>query len=123
MMFVDFQREGRPGVRCFFGAGPVPEAYSSYCGEIAPRQGGRLGSPVGGAEVARKWVCTMCTPWASDRVVLVPDWAGLRMFVGEWRKFKARNTVRVPPRAQCFRRSEAYWCIFVCTLCTLRPLI
>jgi hypothetical protein len=27
---------------------------------------------------------------------------------GEWRKFKGRNPVRVPPRAQCFRRSEAF---------------
>ena len=31
----------------------------------------------------------MCTPWASDRVVLVPDWAGLRMFSGEWRISRA----------------------------------
>ena len=61
---------------------------------------------------ATKWakmrVCTMCTPWASDRVVHRSDWAGLRRFSGEWRKFKGWNPVRVPPRAQCFRRSEAF---------------
>lgn len=28
-------------------------------------------------------VCTMCTPWASDRVVYRPDWAGLRRFSTE----------------------------------------
>jgi hypothetical protein len=44
----------------------------------------------------------MCTPWASDRVVPVPDWAGLAMFAGEWRKFKGWNPVRVPPRARVF---------------------
>ena len=31
---------------------------------------------------ANKEVCTLCTPWASDRVVLVADWAGLRRFFG-----------------------------------------
>ena len=65
---------------------------------------------------ATKWakmrVCTMCTPWASERVVLVTDWAGLRRFSGEWRKFKPWNPVRVPPRAQCFRRSGAFWAFF-----------
>jgi hypothetical protein len=53
-------------------------------------------------KLVKKRVCTMCTPWASDRVVRVPDWAGLRRFSGEWRIFKGWNPVRVPPRAQCF---------------------
>ena len=53
----------------------------------------------------------MCTPWASDRVVLVPDWAGLRMFGRESSVCKGWNPVRVPPRAQCFRRSGAF-CVF-----------
>ena len=40
----------------------------------------------------------LCTPWASDRVVLVADLAGSAMFAGEWRKFRGRrNPVRVPP--------------------------
>jgi hypothetical protein len=38
----------------------------------------------------------------------VPDWAGFRRFSGEWRKFKGWNPVRVPPRAQCFRRSGVF---------------
>lgn len=41
MMSVDFQQEGRLFVRCMFGAGPVPEAYSSFCCETAARQDGR----------------------------------------------------------------------------------
>ena len=60
-----------------------------------------------GKIMGRKRVCTMCTPWASDRVVLVPDWAGLRRYSGEWRKFKGWNPVRVPPRAQHSPSSEA----------------
>lgn len=72
MMFVDFQHEGRPLVRCLFGAGPVPEADSSCRSEIArktqlSRSDGRLGSLVGAPKWARKRVRTMCTPWASDR--------------------------------------------------------
>ena len=35
MMFVDFQQEGRPVVRCLLGAGPVPESDSSCRSEIA----------------------------------------------------------------------------------------
>ena len=35
----------------------------------------------------------MCTPWASDRVVLVPDWAGLRMFGPESSVCKGWNLV------------------------------
>jgi hypothetical protein len=73
MIVVDFQHEGRPVVQCLFGAGPVPEVYSAYWSEIAPRPDRRINSPVGIAEVTQKRVCTMCTPWASDRVVLVPD--------------------------------------------------
>ncbi len=60
-------------------------------------------------KLVKKRVCTMCTPWASDRVVRVPDGAGLRRFAGEWRKFKGWNPVRVPPRAQCDLRSAALW--------------
>jgi hypothetical protein len=77
------------------------------------RRGTRLS--FGARKRANLGVCTLCTllpsDWAvlgSDRAVLVPDWAGLAMFSGEWRIFKGRNSVRVPPRAQCFRRSEAF---------------
>ena len=54
----------------------------------------------------------MCTPWAPDRVVGRPDWAGLRLSSGEWRIFKGWSPVRVPPRAQCFRRSGAFGVFF-----------
>ena len=84
-MFIDFHLEGRPLTLCLFGAGPVPEAVPSYRSDIAPTTpvpGMHLGSATKWAEMR---VCTMCTPWASDRVVLVPDWAGLRRFSGEWR--------------------------------------
>jgi hypothetical protein len=59
-----------------------------------------------GRGLDQKRVCTMCTLWALDRVVLVADWAGLRRFSGEWRKFKGWNPVRVPPRAQHDPSSE-----------------
>ena len=58
---------------------------------------------------AKKGVCTMCTPWAADSSVQVPDWPGFRMFPGVLSVCWGRNAVRVPPRAQCFRRSEAHW--------------
>jgi hypothetical protein len=54
MMYVYFEYEGSPIVRCLSEAGPLPEAYSSYRGDIEPRPLGRLGTPDGGTEVARK---------------------------------------------------------------------
>ncbi|BCW66785.1 hypothetical protein NicSoilB4_15480 [Arthrobacter sp. NicSoilB4] len=33
-------------------------------------------------------VWTVSTVWVADWVVRVPDWAGLRRFSGEWRKFR-----------------------------------
>jgi hypothetical protein len=59
MMFVDVQHEGRPVVRGLFGAGPVPEACSSYRGEIAsktqlPCPDDTLSSLVGYVEVGKK---------------------------------------------------------------------
>ena len=63
----------------------------------------------------------MCTPWASDRVVLVADWAGFGRFFGEWRICRARSPVRVPPRAQCFRRSEAFKPLTLLTVSTPCP--
>lgn len=83
MTVVDFQQEDSHVVRCLFGACPVREVDSSYRREIAPttqlrRRYGCLGRPVGGRTGAKKGVCTMCTPWAWDRVVLLPDWGGFR---------------------------------------------
>ena len=53
-------------------------------------------------------MCTMCTPWASERAVLVPDSAGLAIFSGEWRIFKGWNAVRVPPWEQHDPSSEGF---------------
>lgn len=61
-----------------------------------------LESTAWGAEVGKREVCTMCTPWASDRVVPGPVRAGLGMFSGEWRICKVRSPVRVPSRARVF---------------------
>ena len=88
MMFVDIQHEDSPTVQHLFGAGSVPEAFPSDRCEIArksqlPRANGHISSLVGAPKAGKERVCTMCTPWASDRVVRVPDWAGLRMFSGE----------------------------------------
>ncbi len=54
-------------------------------------------------------VCTMCTPWASDRAVHRLDWLGLAIFTGVVSVCKSWSPVRVPPRAPCFRRSAAGW--------------
>ena len=87
MMIVDFQHEGSP--QCSACSGPVRfrrpalSIGAKTSREIRlPRPDGRKGSLVGCAEVGKKGVCTMCTPWAADRVVLVPDWAGVRRFRG-----------------------------------------
>ena len=52
-------------------------------------------------------VWTMSTLRASDRVVHRPDWLGFRMFPEDPSVCRGWNAIRVPPRAQCFRRSEA----------------
>ena len=71
MMVSDSQQDGRL-VRCLYAAGSVPEAGLSYRSEIErklqpTRPDGRLSSLVGGApKWARKRVCTLCTPWASE---------------------------------------------------------
>lgn len=49
----------------------------------------------------------MCTPWGSDWVVLVPDWAGLGRFSGEASVCKGVKPVQVPLRAQRSPLSEA----------------
>jgi hypothetical protein len=76
-----------------------------------PRESGNVeASPCsfGVAAARQKVVCTMCTPWASDRVLPVADRAGLGMFSREWRVFKGWSPVRVPPRAQHSPSSEGF---------------
>ena len=71
----------------------------------------------GAADWGRPWwgrsgVWTLSTLWVSDWVGLVPDWAGFRMFQRESSVCKGWNPVRVPPRAQCFRRSAVFLVFF-----------
>ena len=106
MMFVDFQQEGRPVLRCSLGAGPVPETYSSSWSEIAPRPDGPYKQPGwdrrSGPKEGVHNVHTL--GFGSDRIG--PDWAGLRRFSRERRIFNSRNPVRVPRRAQHDLSSE-----------------
>lgn len=89
MMVSDSQQDGRL-VRCLYAAGSVPEAGLSFQSEIerkaqSTRPNGRLSSLGGASKWARRRVCTLCAPWAWDRFVLVPGWAGLRRFRGSSR--------------------------------------
>ena len=54
MMFVDFQQEGRPVKRCLLGAGPVPEACSSFFREIGSPPGRPFKQRGWGGEVGKK---------------------------------------------------------------------
>ena len=65
-----------------------------------------FGGGLGGGEVG---VWTVSTLWVADWAVAVPDWAGFRMFWRESSACKGWILVRVPPRAQCFRRSGAFF--------------
>jgi hypothetical protein len=58
----------------------------------------------------------------SDWVVLWSDRAGFRMFPGVPSVCGGRNTVRVPPRAQCYRRSEGFWASECAQIFFYRPL-
>ena len=49
----------------------------------------------------------MSTLFVSDRILHPSDCSGFRMFSPVPSVFKGWNVVRVPPRAQCFRRSAA----------------
>jgi hypothetical protein len=51
----------------------------------------------------------MSTLWLPDWGVQPPDRAGFRMFPREPSVCVGWDAVRVPPRAQCFRRSGAHW--------------
>ena len=76
---------------------------------------GTYGPWFGGAEVGNWMVCTLCTPRASDSVVLGSDRRGFRMFYGLPSAYKAWNPVRVPPRARITPRQRGF-CFNVWTL-------
>jgi hypothetical protein len=102
-------------VRCLFGAWSVPDPRSSCSSGIAPCPDGRLGSPVGVAEVDKKRVCTMCTLYASDWGVLGADRAGFGISPREAGVYKGWSPVRVPPRARITPRQRGF-CFNVWTL-------
>jgi hypothetical protein len=99
-------------------SGEVSKAVFPIGFELSSRQNCPIpdgcGSFVVGEEPNKKKVWTVSTLFASDRVVQRPVWAGLLMFSRVPSVCRGWNAVRVPPRAQCFRRSEPYW-----TLCSL----
>ena len=117
-----FGPETAPTVAAHFLTGYVPRIYrypyegdppilqqdQVFQGTEAPHPViagcGCLGEVSGG----EKWVWTVSTLWVPDWVVPVPDWPGLRMFRRESSVSKGWNPVRVPPRAQCFRRSVGF---------------
>jgi hypothetical protein len=57
----------------------------------------------------------MCTLLPSDWAVPPPDWLVLGMFSGVSSVYKARNAVRVPPRARITPRQRGF-CFNVWTL-------
>jgi len=59
--------------------------------------------------------CGQCPLWVSDWVVCGSDRAGFRTFSREPSVYKGRNAVRVPPRAQCFRRAGGPLTLFTST--------
>jgi hypothetical protein len=79
-------------------------------------QNTELPRPLSGERGSRMELLKIChkrrvhnvTPWASDWVVHGPDWLGLLMFSRVPSVFKGWNTVRVPPRAQCFPGQRSF---------------
>ncbi|MET3204729.1 hypothetical protein ABIB17_002096 [Arthrobacter sp. UYEF6] len=65
----------------------------------------------------------MCTPWASDWVVLVADWAGLQRLSGGVAEIQGPEPGSSPTSGTVFLQVRAFWCFFACTVSTLLPLI
>ena len=64
----------------------------------------------------------MCTPWASDRVVLVPDWAGLAKVFGGVADIQGLEPGSSPTSGTCFPCSGACEPLSVHKLFTYGPL-
>ena len=76
---------------------------------------------LGASEVGKERVCTLCTPWAADRVVLVPDWDGLRRFFGGVAEIQLLEPGSSPTSGTCFPCSGARGPLSVHKLFTLGP--
>ena len=79
-----------------------------------------FGGGLGGED---RGVCTLCTPWALDLVVLVAGLARTQHVSGGAQCFQGLEPGSSPTSGTCFPCSGAFWSYFVCTLCTLSPLI
>jgi len=107
-------KSGRPIV----GIGPAQTEPRSLCihrKSDSPHPGRECGSL---SDLLARWqkrVCTMCTLWASEWVVLVPDSVGLPMYSGELSVCKGWSPVRVPPRHSVTPRQRGF-CFNVWTL-------
>jgi hypothetical protein len=123
MMVVDFQQQSR-AVLCLFGAGPGLEAYSSHRNENPPRPDGSLSSLVVGAAVGKKRECAQCAHpgrWTGSYWCRTgPDSGCFRGSGGNPRA----GTRFEPYLGHSVSAGQGHFLgIFVCTLCTLPPLI
>ena len=122
MMFVDFQQEGRPVLRCSLGAGPVPETYSSSWSEIAPRPDGpykqpgwdRRSGPKEGVHNVHTPGLRIGSYWFRTR----PDCGGF----GGAADFQGPEPGSSPTSGTCFPCSGACGPLSVHKLFTCRPL-
>jgi hypothetical protein len=94
--------------RCL-ALGSIPRALELYrIGRVSGE--GHIFRPlVKARQVDTNHPLTMSTPCASDCLEQSSYCFGFRMFSPVRSVHKGRNVVRVPPRAQCFRRSKAFW--------------
>ncbi len=79
--------------------------------EVPSLHRGLLGRRISSARIhstAEKKVLTMSTPLALDWFVEGSDWPGFRMFPLVPSVYTVGNPVRVPPRAQYYRRSARF---------------
>ena len=128
MMFVDFRHEGRPVVRCLFATGPVPEACLSYRSEIVPRTqlprpDGRLRTVVGGGEVGKKEGVHIVHTLGFGSGRTGAGLGRIGEVFGRVAEIQGPEPGSSPTSGTCFPCSGAFWCFFVCTLCTLSALI
>ena len=71
----------------------------------------------GAVLVGGNGVWTVSTLWVSDWVVLVPDWAGLRRFAGEWRSIQGLEPGSSPTSGTVFSAVQGLFGVFSCAHC------
>ena len=78
---------------------------------------------VAASKWAKKRVCTICTPWASDRVVLVPDPGRIAEVFGGVANSQGLEPGSSPTSGTVLPQVRGFWRVFVWTVSTLLPLI